>query len=443
MVQSEINFDTVLHTETLDREDISNFKKKVYSSVDEFVSLEKRIKKLEETINEAGDPSGVKGEILVLGICYWILGKQNQAIKYLSESKSRKIASYYLGKCHQELGNYEKALELFERSKRSDSEEFAIQIDIAETKRLSGDLQNALKMIQALSKKYDNDANLHYQWGHCLDDEGEYQDALAHYNRALDIMSDHPNTLFRLAYNFDLNGEDDKAIEYYEKCVGQVPTYSNAILNLGILYEDREEYAKAISCFEKVVKMNPVHQKARLFLRDAQFGLDMCIDEDRAKKEDKETEVLSIPISDFELSVRSKNCLERMNINTLADLTKITEADLLSYKNFGETSLNEIKHVLNQKGLRLGQTLEENKTTEELAGIDVGRDNGGMSNLVSELPLSTRCKSALKKINIEKIGEVVEKKESELLGLGLKQAYIDELKASLGEQGFGLSSEEE
>ncbi len=443
MTQTEINFDTVLHAETLDREDIATFRKRVYSSVDEFVSLERQVKKLEATINGADDPMSMKGDMLVLGICYWILGKRNQAIKYLSELKSRKIASYYLGKCYQELGNYEKALEFLERSKRSDVEEFAIQIDIAETKRMSGDLQNALKMIQALSKNHDNDANLHYQWGHCLDDKGEYEDALAHYNRALDITSDHPNTLFRLAYNFDLNGEDDKAIEYYEKCVNQVPTYANAIMNLGVLYEDREEYEKAISCFEKVVRLNPVHQKAKLFLKDAKFGLDMCIDEDKAKKEDKETEVLNIPISDFELSVRSKNCLERMNINTLADLTKITEADLLSYKNFGETSLNEIKHVLSQKGLRLGQTLEENKTTEELAGIEVERDDDGTSKLISDLPLSTRCKSALKKSNIETIGDVLVKGESELLEDGLKQAYIDELVANLKEQGFELRNNEE
>lgn len=111
MMQSEINFDTVLYAETLNRENIGGFKKKIYSSVDEFVGLEKQVKKIEESISNAADPVGVKDEILVLGISYWILGKQDQAIKSLSDLKSRKIASYYLGKCHQELGNYEKALE--------------------------------------------------------------------------------------------------------------------------------------------------------------------------------------------------------------------------------------------------------------------------------------------------------------------------------------------
>jgi DNA-directed RNA polymerase subunit alpha len=258
----------------------------------------------------------------------------------------------------------------------------------------------------------------------------------------MELKSDHPYTLFRLAYNFDLNGEDEKAIEYYEKCVGQVPTYTNAIMNLGILYEDHEEYEKAVSCFEKVLSLNPVHARARLFLKDAKSGLDMCIDEEKAKKEDKETEVLNIPISDFELSVRSKNCLERMNINTLADLTRITEADLLSYKNFGETSLNEIKHVLSQKGLRLGQSLEESKATEEHADFDAETDEGILSRSIADLPISTRCKNALKKIDIEKIGDIVLKKESELSeDDGLKQVYIEEIKAQLNEYGLELRSE--
>src|SRR5207248_10668582 len=73
---------------------------------------------------------------------------------------------------------------------------------------------------------------------------------------------------------------------------------------------------------------------------------------------DRRNQVLDIPISDFELSVRSRNCLKKMNIRSLGDLLKTTEPELLSYKNFGETSLNEIKALLAQKGLRLGQNAE-------------------------------------------------------------------------------------
>ena len=51
-------------------------------------------------------------------------------------------------------------------------------------------------------------------------------------------------------------------------------------------------------------------------------------------------QLLEIPVTDFELSVRSRNCLRKMNIRTLGDLTRTTEAALLASKNFGETSLS-------------------------------------------------------------------------------------------------------
>ena len=75
-------------------------------------------------------------------------------------------------------------------------------------------------------------------------------------------------------------------------------------------------------------------------------------------------QVMEIPVTDFELSVRSRNCLKRMNIRTLGDLTRVTEPQLLASKNFGETSLDEIKEIMNAKGLRLGQSLEQGQQYE-------------------------------------------------------------------------------
>lgn len=439
MIDSKLDTDAVLSSENLTREDIIALRKEIYSSKDEYEKLEQKVKQLNSTVGREEDTQAAKEDMLVLGICHWLLGNLSEAVEALSELKSRKIASYFLGKCYQGLGDYEKAIECLEHSKRPDTEEFEIQMDIAETQRMAGDLQDALKLIQKLSKAHGSEAGLHYQWAHCLDNLGEREDALNHYNRALEINPTHINTLFRLAYNFDLGGDDEKAIEYYEKCIEQVPTYMNAVMNLGILYEDHEYYEKAVSCFEAVLRTNPNQERAMLFLKDAKACRNMYYDEDKVKKKDVESEVLNIPISDFELSVRSKNCLERMNIKTLADLTKVTELELLSYKNFGETSLNEIKHILNQKELRLGQSLEKGRQIDTLVDIDTSVDNESLSKPISELTLSTRCKDVLEKMEIGTIGDLVSKTEDELLGYeGFQQTYIDEIKVQLEEHGFKL-----
>lgn len=58
-------------------------------------------------------------------------------------------------------------------------------------------------------------------------------------------------------------------------------------------------------------------------------------------------------ISGFELSVRSRNCLRQMRITTLGELEKVSESELLAYKGFGQTSLWEIKSLLTSRGLSL------------------------------------------------------------------------------------------
>src|SRR4029434_8885317 len=94
----------------------------------------------------------------------------------------------------------------------------------------------------------------------------------------------------------------------------------------------------------------------------------MYYDDDERGK-DKRNQVLDIPITDFELSVRSRHCLKKMNIKSRGDLLRTTEQELLSYKNFGVTSLNEIKAPLASKGLRLGQAAEDPTKAAGGAGV--------------------------------------------------------------------------
>jgi len=66
--------------------------------------------------------------------------------------------------------------------------------------------------------------------------------------------------------------------------------------------------------------------------------------------------MLSKPIEELDLSVRSANCLKNANIRTLGDLVQRTEREMLSTKNFGRKSLDEIKDVLASLGLSFGMT---------------------------------------------------------------------------------------
>lgn len=79
------------------------------------------------------------------------------------------------------------------------------------------------------------------------------------------------------------------------------------------------------------------------------------------KLEEKSKELnplLSRPVDDLELTVRSANCLKGENIHFIGDLVQRDESSLLRTPNLGKKSLNEIKTVLAARGLSLGMTIE-------------------------------------------------------------------------------------
>jgi len=66
---------------------------------------------------------------------------------------------------------------------------------------------------------------------------------------------------------------------------------------------------------------------------------------------------LSMSLAELNLSVRATNCLESENIHSVRDLVVRTEEQLLEVRNFGETTLNEVREKLADLGLRLGMRL--------------------------------------------------------------------------------------
>ena len=62
-----------------------------------------------------------------------------------------------------------------------------------------------------------------------------------------------------------------------------------------------------------------------------------------------------IPVESLNLSVRSFNCLKRAGISKISELLDMTEDEIIKMRNFGKKSLDEIKQVLEERGLSLRQ----------------------------------------------------------------------------------------
>ena len=205
-------------------------------------------------------------------------------------------------------------------------------------------------MLAGLQKLGGSSAEYHFQQGAILAAEGELVPAAAELEKALSLDKDHNGALFELAYINDLFGNDDAAVDLYKRCTERPPVPLAAWINLGVLYEDEMRFREAEQCYRQVLAHDPNHPRARLFVKDCQASKGMYYDEEAEKGYTVLKQLLEIPVTDFELSVRSRNCLRKMNIRTLGDLTRTTEAALLASKNFGETSLSEIKEMMTLQG---------------------------------------------------------------------------------------------
>lgn len=96
-----------------------------------------------------------------------------------------------------------------------------------------------------------------------------------------------------------------------------------------------------------------------LFTDDDLYAIEFEEEVEAEDQGDKLQKLLAMPINEIELSVRSANCIKAADIQTIGDLVRRTEAEMLKYRNFGKKSLDEIQGILAGLGLSLGMELPE------------------------------------------------------------------------------------
>ncbi len=126
--------------------------------------------------------------------------------------------------------------------------------------------------------------------------------------------------------------------------VGQVTDYDRLILEA---WTDGSISPKeAVSLSARILTS---HLQLFTGLTEAVQDVEIMVD----KAEDTKDKVLDLPIEELDLSVRSYNCLKRAGINTVEELIKKTEEDMMKVRNLGKKSLDEVKSKLDELGLAL------------------------------------------------------------------------------------------
>lgn len=364
------------------------------------------------------EDNGSQAFAVRLGVCYFLLGRYVLASNTLVRASGDALGQFYLAKAYFALERFPEALAAYEAAAKAGYDSGFCTLGRAEALRYSGQGKQSLEVLDQLSGAIEQTAEYLYQRGATVSTlGGNPEEAVRLFERAVETDARHSGALFALGLENDRRGNDHAALDLYERSVAQFPPHMGSLLNLGILYEDRNQFERARQCYQRILDIHPNHGRARLFFKDASASNEMVLDEDAARKRDRLTQLLSIPVTDFELSVRSRNCLQKMGIGTLGDLAAATEQDLLASKNFGETSLTEIREMMASKGLTLGQFASQKQRFEPaFEPAQLTPDEQVLLNRpIADLNLSVRARKCMVRLGITTIGELVRHTGDELL----------------------------
>jgi DNA-directed RNA polymerase subunit alpha len=349
-----------------------------------------------------------------------LLGRYHSGLEHLKKAGDVGMACFFRGLALENQQKYDDAAAAFAQAAKHAYDAKTAELHRAGALRRAGHQDEARKILAGLQKLTGSSGEYHFQHGCLLAATGDLVAASAEFEKALGLEKDHNGALFELAYINDLYGNDELALDFYRRCTDRPPVPLAAWINLGILYEDEMRFRDAEQCYRHVLTHEPNHPRARLFFKDCQASKGMYYDEEAERGYTVLKQLHEIPVTDFELSVRSRNCLRKMNIRTLGDLTRTTEAALLSSKNFGETSLAEIKEMMQAKGLRLGMSLEGSERVGHDHRIEQPQEvppelQAIMNKPIGDLNLSVRARKCMSKLNIQTVGDLLKHSGDELL----------------------------
>ncbi len=382
-----------------------------------------------------------------LGVCQYLLGRYRAAAETLANADGGALAFFYQGKAHVALEAYDRAIECFDSARKSGFNGDECSVAIAEAKRMKGDLTGSMEILDNLFGPIEQTAEYLYQRAATIAVLGTNQDeVVALYSRAVELDDKHAGALFGLGLENDRRGNDDKAMELYQRSTSVFPSNVGALLNLGLLYEDHGQYQRAVRCYDRILESFPAHGRARLYRQDAIESLDggERWDEAAERTQRRMQTIMNVPIAQFELSVRSRNCLQKMGIMTIGDLTRTTEAELLASKNFGETSLTEIREVLANRGLAIGQFAAAGVAEPE--PVDTSSlspdEQALMERPIGDLNLSVRARKCMTRLGLTTVGELVRKSQDDLLECkNFGVTSLTEVREKLAQAGLKLRGE--
>ena len=282
------------------------------------------------------------------------------------------------------LGQAEQAIEILEPTRTSREREFFLGLSLIEARRY----EEALAPLKEAYSADSSDLQVSMAFCEAKILAGRVEDAEAHVER-LKKKDGGTEGHYLAGLLFDVRGFHDKAMAEYEKALDLDPGYAKALFRLAYIMDLSGEDSRALELYEQLRKLKPMHANAVMNLG--------VLYEDRGDYE-RAVECYQAVLDYFPTNSRAKLYLK----DAQASLTMFYDEEALRRE-------AKLQQVLNQP--------------------------------VGEISFSPRVRTALEKLGIASLGELVQRSEEELMTIpNFGRTSLKEVKEFLSAKGLAMAA---
>ena len=205
-----------------------------------------------------------------IGIIQFAKGANDQALsnfqQALKYNPNHTDLNYFIGICLNNIGEFQKAIESFNKLQKIDPENIPNKLKIAVIFYNLGMWDNAEKINRSILVKKPRYADVHYHLGLSLLSQGKATEAVRSFEKALKINPNYVNAQLKLSIAQACQGQFEKAFKNLNEILKMHPDYADVNYLLGILKGECKETETAIKYLKKAVELNPKFKNAQIKL---------------------------------------------------------------------------------------------------------------------------------------------------------------------------------
>lgn len=196
------------------------------------------------------------------GESYYIIGEYKKAYNEFKSSIEIGEGSIfdsinYMGCCQIALGNYQEAIELFDRIIESNSTWERPFFNKGRAYLKLKNYSEALAQLNRAMMINPNNEDVYFYLGKYYEERKEYEEAKSYYEKSIEINSDQPETHLNLGIVYFHLGIFERAIQEFDLSCEDESIMSDALSNKGLVLCKLKEYDRAIEVYLKANKIAP------------------------------------------------------------------------------------------------------------------------------------------------------------------------------------------